>query len=160
MHHQVRGADGDNDADNGGQPSHYHIMSVLSLLVDQRLVDVVGPHGREGADVARHAAHKSGNQRCDAQPQQSGAHVAHHHQRQHLVVTVQSRIGSAVDNFLLRFRREIVLDPSAAEQAAGFSGVPANPQRTRPPRPRPQAASAAIRVLQQHQAQAGRAESR
>ena len=67
-------------------------MAVGAGLVDQRLINVVGPHGGEGAHVAGHAAHEAGNQRGDSQAQQTGPQVAHHHQRQHLVIAVQIRL--------------------------------------------------------------------
>ncbi len=73
MHHQVRCANGDHHADNGRRAAHQHIVLVAGILVDQRLVDVVGPHGGEGAHVAGHAAHESGDQRGDAEAEQARA---------------------------------------------------------------------------------------
>ena len=92
------GADGDDHADDDRQPAHHHVVAVGAFLVDERLVDVVGPHGGEGAYVARHAAHEAGDQRGDAQAQQAGAEVANHHQRQRLVVAVQLRAGSPAEH--------------------------------------------------------------
>ena len=63
-------------------------MRVAGLLVDEGAVDVVGPDGGEGADVAGHAGHEAGDQRGDAEAEQAGAAVADQHQRQHFVVAV------------------------------------------------------------------------
>ena len=79
----------DQHAENRGPSSHRYVMLVRGILVDQRAIDVIGPHGGEGADVARHARHEPGDQRGDAQAQQARAAVARQHQRQHLVVAVQ-----------------------------------------------------------------------
>ncbi len=56
----------------------------------QSAVDVVGPDGGEGADVAGHAGHEAGDQGGDAEAEQSGAAVAREHERQHFVIGVRS----------------------------------------------------------------------
>ncbi len=65
-------------------------MLVGGLLIKEGTIDVVGPHGGEGAYVAGHAAHKASNQRGDAEPEQAGSAVADQHQRQHFVIAVLS----------------------------------------------------------------------
>ena len=91
IHHQVGGADGDDDAEDRGPAADADVVLVVGILVDQRLVDVVGPHRGKGAHVAGHAAHEARNQRRDAEAEQAGRQIANHHQRQHFVVAVQSR---------------------------------------------------------------------
>ncbi len=65
-----------------------HVVLVRSVLVDVGAVDVVGPDGGEGRDVAGHAAHEAGDQGGDAEAEQTRAAVADQHQRKHLVVGV------------------------------------------------------------------------
>ena len=61
-------------------------MRVGRGLAKERAVQIVGPNGCEGADIARHARHESGDQRGDAQTQQARTHVARHHQRENVVI--------------------------------------------------------------------------
>ena len=76
---------------NGHDAANKHIVLVLGILDNVRLVDVVGEDGGEGAHVAGHAAHESGDERGDAEAEQARAQVAHHHQRKHFVIAVQAR---------------------------------------------------------------------
>ena len=63
-------------------------MGVAGVAVDQRAIDVVGPDGGECADVARHARHEAGDHGRYTEPQQAGAEIARHHQRQHFIIAV------------------------------------------------------------------------
>ena len=58
-----------------GHAAHPEIVLVGALLVDVGLVDVVGPDGVEGGDVARHAGHEAGQQRGEAQAEHAGREV-------------------------------------------------------------------------------------
>ena len=68
-----------------------HIMSIGRLFAQERAVDVIGPHGSEGADIARHPGHEPGDQGGNAQAEQAGAQIAGEHEGQYFVVTVASR---------------------------------------------------------------------
>src|SRR6202789_3876724 len=85
---QVGGADGDDHADNGGPAAHGDVVLVGGALVHEGAVDVVGPDGGEGADVAGHAGHEACDERCDAESEQAGAAVADEHEREDFVVAV------------------------------------------------------------------------
>ena len=60
------------DAENRAPAAYADVMRVAFVLADIGLVDVVGPHGGEGADVAGHARHEAGDQRGDAEAEQPG----------------------------------------------------------------------------------------
>ena len=87
---EIGGADADDDADDRAPAAHLDFGFVRRVLVDQGAVDVIGPHGGEGADVARHSRHESGDQRGNAEAEQARSAVACQHQRQDFVITVQS----------------------------------------------------------------------
>ena len=156
VHHQIGSANGDCDADHNGDSAHHDVVAVGTLLVDERLVDVVGPHRGESAHVARHAAHEAGNQSRDAEAEKAGAKVADHHQRQSLVIAVQFGVVAASQNLLLRSRGEVGLGhggraarlidhlPRGIERADG-NHVFAH-----------QLTAAAVGILQEHQAEQAR----
>ncbi len=56
--------------DDGGDPPHPQQVGVRRLPVDDGVIDVVGPDGVEGADVARLAGHEAGEQRGDPEADQ------------------------------------------------------------------------------------------
>src|SRR5215472_4638785 len=64
LHYEVCRADADKHAKNCAPAAHVHVVLVRGMLLDQRAVNVVGPHGRESAHVSSHARHESRNQRC------------------------------------------------------------------------------------------------
>ncbi len=88
MLHEIGGADGDEHADEGAPAAHGDVMLVGGFLVEEGAVDVVGPDGGEGADVAGHSGHEAGDEGGDAEAEESGAAVADEHERQDFVVAV------------------------------------------------------------------------
>lgn len=70
-------------------------MLVGRVFLDQRAIDVIGPNRGEGADIARHAGHKPGNQRGDAQAEEARATIADEHKRQDGVVALAARSSDA-----------------------------------------------------------------
>ena len=75
---------------NRDPAAHPDFGFVRGVLVDQGAVDVIGPNGGEGADVARHSGHESGNQSGDAEAEKARSAVACQHQRKNFVIAVQS----------------------------------------------------------------------
>ena len=60
------------DAHDGGDASHRQVVMVRPAGPDVGLVDVVGEHGVEGGDVARHAAHEGRHQSGEPDAQHAG----------------------------------------------------------------------------------------
>ncbi len=89
----VGGGDGEQDAADGGHAAHPEIVGVGAALVDVGLVDVVGPDGVEGGDVAGHAGHEAGEQRGEAEAEDAGGKEAKEHDGDGEVVVVD---GGAV----------------------------------------------------------------
>ena len=65
-------ANGKQNAADRGPSAYREVMPVAGALVDVRLVEIVGEHGVEGGDIARHAAHKACQQRCQAKAKDAG----------------------------------------------------------------------------------------
>src|SRR5271168_3317413 len=68
---EVGCADGESDTADGGHAAHPEVVGVSAALVDVGLVDVVGPDGVEGGDVAGHAGHKAGEKGGEAETEDS-----------------------------------------------------------------------------------------
>ena len=66
-------------------------MGVSSLLVDVGLIDVVGPDGIEGGDVAGHAGHEAGEERGEAEAQDSSGEEMEEHDGNSEVVVIDGR---------------------------------------------------------------------
>ncbi len=86
------------DADDGDEFAHPEIMRVAFVRHKEGLVEVVGPDGVEGGDVARHAGHERGQQGGERQAEQAGRTVFFHERKDDAVVVV---FGDAVVNALL-----------------------------------------------------------
>src|SRR5271168_1620612 len=54
--------DGEKDAAYGGHSAHPEVVGVGAAFVDVGLIDVVGPDGVEGGDVACHSGHEAGEE--------------------------------------------------------------------------------------------------
>ena len=63
-------------------------MLIGRVLADVALIDVVGEHGVERGDVARHAGHERRHQRRQSDAQHAGRIELRHQRGQHLVVVV------------------------------------------------------------------------
>ena len=90
---EVGGADGEDDASYGGHAAHPEIVGVGCLFVDVGLVDVVGPDGVEGGDVAGHSGHEAGEESGEAEAEDSGWEEVEEHDRDGEVVVID---GGAV----------------------------------------------------------------
>ena len=83
----VGGGDAHDDAEDRRHPAHPEVVRVAAVRGDVALVDVVGPDGVEGRDVAGHARHERGHQRRQPEPQQARGEILHeHHGDRHVVV--------------------------------------------------------------------------
>ncbi len=74
-------------------------MRVGAFFVDIGLVDVVGPDGVEGGDVAGHSGHEAGEQRGEAEAEDSGREEVQEHDRDGEVVVVD-RVAVGVEDGL------------------------------------------------------------
>ncbi len=74
-------------------------MLVGAALVDVGLVDVVGPDGVEGGDVARHSGHEAGEQGGEAEAEDSGGKEVQEHDGDGEVVVVDG-VALAVEDGL------------------------------------------------------------
>ena len=71
--------DGEDDATDGRHATHPEVVGVAGFLVDVGLVYVVGPDGVEGGDVASHSGHEAGEERGEAEAEDScGEEVEEH----------------------------------------------------------------------------------
>ena len=61
----------------------------MALLGDVGLIDVVGPDGVEGSDVAGHAGHEAGEEGGQAQAEHAGREVVEQHDGDGQVVVVE-----------------------------------------------------------------------
>ena len=77
--HDVGRAHRNQDADDGGPSAHLQVVRVARALVDVGLVEVEGPDGIEGGDVAGHAGHEAGEQRGEAEAENAGGEVVEQH---------------------------------------------------------------------------------
>src|ERR1700761_8321404 len=78
-------------------------MVIRFTFANVRLIDVVGPYGRECAYIAGHTAHKAGDECGDAETEQPGTSIACEHERKHFVVAVQARAYGVLRH---KFERE------------------------------------------------------
>ena len=96
MHGEVGGSDGGEDTQNGTPAADQQHVLIAGSGTKQRLVDVVSPHGRKGADVAGHAGHEPSDERSDTQAEQTGAGVACEEQGQNLVIGMLAGAGCSL----------------------------------------------------------------
>ena len=101
-HGEIRRADADDQADDGAPAAHRYVMRVGRGLAHEGAIEIVGPDGGEGADVAGHPGHESGDQRGDAEAEQAGSHIARHHQREHIVIGMLAGDGGALRDQMIR----------------------------------------------------------
>ena len=93
----VGGGDAHHDAEDRGHAAHPEIVPVAAVRSDVALIDVVGPDGVEGRDVARHARHERSHQRRQPQAQQAGGKILHeHHGDDQVVVQLDVSLGSVL----------------------------------------------------------------
>ena len=74
-------------------------MGVSSLLVDVGLIDVVGPDGVEGGDVAGHAGHEAGEEGGEAEAEDSCGEEVEEHDRDGEVVVIDGGAVGVEDGF-------------------------------------------------------------
>src|SRR5262249_38131977 len=67
----VCGGDGEPDAHYCGRSTHPKVMFVAGVWLDVGLIDVVGPNGVKGGDIAGHAGHEAGEKRGEAESEHS-----------------------------------------------------------------------------------------
>src|SRR5690348_9445308 len=103
LHHEIGGADADEDSEYRAPAAHGDVMRVGCIFANEGAVDVVGPDRGEGADVAGHAGHETGDEGRDAEAQEARAAIAREHQRQNLIVAVA---GGASDACAREFEGE------------------------------------------------------
>ena len=96
---EVGGTDGERDAADGGHAAHPEIVGVGGALVDVGLIDVVGPDGVEGGDVAGHAGHEAGEQRGEAEAEDSGWEEVEEHDGDGEVVVIDGGAVGVEDGF-------------------------------------------------------------
>ena len=94
-------ADGEDDAAYGGHAAHPEVVRVGRLLVDVGLVDVVGPDGVEGGDVAGHSGHEAGEKSGEAEAEDAGWEEVEEHDRDGEVVVID-RVAVGVEDGLRR----------------------------------------------------------
>jgi hypothetical protein len=90
--HQVRREHAQGDARHGGYAAHVEVVAVGGVPVDVRLVDVVGPDGVEGRNVAGHPAHERGEQRRQADAEHPCREVVGHRVGDGHVVVVLAEV--------------------------------------------------------------------
>src|SRR5467141_1603113 len=87
-HHEIGSAHADQNTKNRAPAAHGNVMRVGLTLFDECAIDVVGPNGGEGADVARHPGHEAGDEGGDSEAEETRPAVARQHERQYFVVAV------------------------------------------------------------------------
>src|SRR5262249_16024439 len=93
LHHQIGCSNTDKNAYDRRPTAHTYVVIVATLAVNQWFINVVGPNGGEGSDVAGHAGHEASDERGDTEAQQAGAAVSGEDEREDVVIAVRPGDG-------------------------------------------------------------------